>query len=88
LSHYPLADDSLAKAATAEKRAANPDLPTTDDEKAEVKKANDAEIESLKTDIAGTEQGIKLLSDSATTYAKSISDAQQKTPSRRRMWNC
>ena len=75
-----LADDSLAKAAAAEKRAANPDLPVTDDEKAEVKKANEAEIESLKADIAGTEQGIKLLSDSATTYAKSISDEQKKNP--------
>lgn len=73
-----LLEESNAKAAAAGKRAANPDAPTTDDEKADVKKANEEEIASLKTDIADSEKGLKLLDESGQTFAKSMQDQRGK----------
>jgi hypothetical protein len=64
--------DSLAKAAAAHNRVANPDAPVTDDETAEIKKQNDEAIASTKSEITDTEQGLKLLNESAASLVKSF----------------
>lgn len=74
------AEESGAKAASAGKRVADPDLPVNDDEKAEVKKTNDDQITALKNDISETQQGIKLLDESAQNIAKAMQDQKAKVP--------
>ena len=69
-----------AKVAGADKRITDPDLPTADDDKADVKKANDDEIASLKSDIAEGEKGIQLLDESGQTFAKQMQEQRAKNP--------
>ena len=64
--------EAKAKAASMHNRVIKPDVPTTDEEKAEVKKQNDEAIAGAKTEISDTEQGLKLLNESAQSFMKSF----------------
>lgn len=73
-------DESLAKAAAAKNKMADPDLPTTDDEKAEVKKQNEETIASLKTEIMQGEQGMKQMDEAMAEFAKNMQAQRAKNP--------
>lgn len=72
--------ESKAKADAAGKKAANPDLPVTDDEKAEVKKQNDEMVAQVKDDIKSSEDGLKLLQESGGSIIKSFKTDDGKIP--------
>jgi hypothetical protein len=73
-------DDSLAKVAASKRRMADPDLPTTDDEKAEVKKQNEETIASLKTEILQGQQGMAQMDASMAEFAKNLQEQRAKNP--------
>lgn len=73
-------DESLAKANAAKSRIGDPDLPATDDEKAQVKKENGDTIAAIKTDLSGAEQGLKSMEDAMAQFSKSIQDQRTKNP--------
>ena len=75
-----LQDESNPKVAALDKQIADVDLPVSDEDKAEVKKANEEEIASLKTDIAEGEKGIQLLDESGQTFARSMQEQRAKDP--------
>lgn len=72
--------ESLAKADAAKKKMADPDLPTTDDEKAQVKKENDDMIASLNIDLANAQQGLLQLDQALAQFTKSQQEQQAKIP--------
>ena len=71
--------DSNAKADAADRRAKNPDLPTTDDEKTQVRKQNDEMSASTKSEIEGTQQALKILDESGGTMVKQFQDQKKET---------
>ncbi|HEY2589374.1 MAG TPA: hypothetical protein VGI81_26750 [Tepidisphaeraceae bacterium] len=73
-------DESLAKVAAAKKKVADPDLPTTDDEKADVKKQNEETIASLKTEIVQGEQGMKQMDEAMAEFARNMQEQRAKNP--------
>ena len=64
--------ESKAKTVAAHNRSANPDLPVTDGDKADVKKQNDEAISNIKGEIADTERGIKILDESLASMMKNF----------------
>jgi len=56
----------------------NPDLPVTEDEKAQMKKDNDEQIASLQSEINNMQQGMMLLEKSGSSYAKAIHGENDK----------
>lgn len=72
--------ESLAKADAAKKKMADPDLPTTDDEKAQVKKDNEDMIASLNTQLASAQQNLAQMDQMMAQFTKSMQDQQAKNP--------
>ena len=70
--------ESRAKADAAGKRIKNPDVPTTDDEKADVKKQNDEMIASVTGDIDTTAQALKILDESGGAMVKQFQENKTK----------
>lgn len=73
-------DEALAKAELAKKKIANPDLPTTDDEKEQVTKENQDTITSLNTDLANTQQSLTQQDQVMAQLTKSMQEQQAKNP--------
>lgn len=73
-------DESLAKAAGSKKRISDPDLPATDDEKAEVKKQNEETIASLKAEIQQAQQGMAQMDAAMAEFSKNLQDQKAKNP--------
>src|SRR5205807_1816213 len=69
-----------AKAAAAAARAKQPDLPTADDEKQDVRKQNDEAIAQLKSDIDTDQQAAKLLAETTQTNQTARIQQQSKAP--------
>jgi len=72
--------ESKSKADAAAKRAADPDLPVTDEEKAEVKKQNDDAVSQTKEEINSTEQALKLLQESGQSIVNQFKTEDSKIP--------
>lgn len=70
--------EAQAKAAAAGKRIADPDLPMTDDAKADIKKQNDEQIAATNNEIKDLEQTQKTLSDANQTYTSTIAEQKKK----------
>lgn len=73
-------DESLAKAEVAKKKMANPDLPTTDDEKAQMKKENEDMIASLTSELAAAQQNLVQMDQAMAQFTKGMQDQQAKNP--------
>jgi hypothetical protein len=70
--------DSRAKADAAGGRIKNPDAPTTDEEKAEIKKQNEDMIASTKGEIDNTTQAMKILEESGGAMMKQVKENKTK----------
>ena len=70
--------ESRAKADAAGKRIKDPEVPATDEEKAEVKKQNDEMIASAKSDIDNTNQALKILDESGGAMVKQFREQKAK----------
>jgi hypothetical protein len=72
--------EARAKADAAGSRAKDPELPTTPEDKAQVKQQNEDMIKQLKADIDNTQQAIKLVQDSQQTGLKQWEAELAKIP--------
>jgi hypothetical protein len=72
--------ESKTKADAAGKRAANPDVPVSDEEKAEVKKQNEEMVTQVNDEIRSNEEGLKLLHESGDSIIKSFKADDGKVP--------
>ena len=70
--------EARAKADAAGKRIKDPEAPTTDDEKADVKKQNNEMIASIKSDIDNTTQALKILDESGGAIVKQFRENKSK----------
>ena len=68
--------ESKAKAAAAAARAKDPDLPATDDERAEVKKQNEEMLASLRSDLQTAGEADKQLKDAAEQVRKQAAETK------------
>jgi hypothetical protein len=73
-------EESLDKADAAKKKMANPDLPATDEEKAQVRKENEDTIASLNTELSGAQQNLAAVDKAVADFNKSMQDQQAKNP--------
>jgi hypothetical protein len=75
-------DDAKARLAAADGKVKNPDMPVTDDEKAQVKDENQKAIDEAKATIDGDEQGIaalkETLSGGSPMLAQLMQDPKEK----------
>ena len=58
---------------------ADPDLPTTEDEKAQVKKENEDTIASLTSELTNAQQNLVQTDQAMAQFTKSMQDKQAKT---------
>jgi hypothetical protein len=72
--------EAQAKAAAAAARVKDPEIPTSADDKAQVKQQNDEMIKQLKEEIDNSQQAIKLLSDSQQNGLKELEANVSKIP--------
>ena len=72
--------ESEAKIASAKAKQKDPDVPLTDDEKAEVKKQTDDDITSSKAEIDQLNAAVQTLNDAAAQAKKMADDAAKNAP--------
>jgi len=70
--------EAKAKSAAAASKAANPDLPVTADEKAEVKKQTDEGLAAAKADLQTAMDADKLLKETIETTRKQFAEMQNQ----------
>lgn len=70
--------ESKAKAAQAVNQAAHPEVPVTDEEKAQVKQENEAALTAAKDDLKSTMQGAELLKGSDDQFAKTTAEMHKE----------
>ncbi len=72
--------ESRAKALASAARIKDPDLPITDEDKAQVKQQNEEAIKQLTEEINNTEAGNKLLQETIVQQSKAFGDESTKVP--------
>ena len=73
--------EAQAKADAAAARVKDPEIPTTPEDKAQVKQQNEEMIKQLKEEIDNSQQAIKLLTDSQQNGLKDLEGGVAKIPS-------
>src|SRR4051812_12343491 len=73
-------DESVAKVAAAKARAAHPDVPATDDEKAQARQENEQGLESARSELSATESATSMIKDGGDQIKKMEDENNAKVP--------